>query len=117
MNVTIEKINRQIRQGKKGDYESLGLAVKEETLLDINGDEFKRDGRWLSGFGKKGVTDSWAEGDKVKVNILRVKGKKQDGTEAEFLNFRLPEGVDPMVEKGGGAHVAAAEVVGDPNDF
>ena len=115
MIVTISKINRTIRQGKKGDYESLGLAVAEDNLMDINGDSFLRDGRWLSGFGRKGVTDSWKEGDKVKINLLRVKGNKADGTPSEFINFKLPEGVEPLVESA--EAVPAPQAAVDPSDF
>jgi hypothetical protein len=99
MIVTVAKINRTMREGKKGPFESLGIAPLEDNLMDINGDEFQRDGRWLSGFGRKGVTDDWKEGDKVKINLVRVKGKKGDGTEGEFINFKLPEGVEPLVSK------------------
>ncbi len=106
MIITIARINRgdfvegvSKKSGKPFTYQKLGIAPMEETLMDINGDSFPRDSRWLSGFSVKGVTEGWAEGDKVKINIVRIKGKKRDGTDAEFLNFKLPEGVEPMVEK------------------
>jgi hypothetical protein len=115
MIVTISKINRTMREGKKGPFESLGIAPEEDNLMDINGDSFVRDGRWLSGFGRKDVTDSWKEGDKVKINLVRVKGKKGDGTDAEFINFKLPEGVEPLVSKADEAK--KEEEVDLTNDF
>ncbi len=105
MIVTISKINRQLREGvskktnKPYSFESLGIAPTEDTLTDINGDEFARDGRWLSGTSTKGVTDDWAEGDKVKINLLRKKILDREGKEKEVINFLLPEGVEPMVQK------------------
>ena len=116
MIVTIDGVNRQTRTGDKGDYESLGLVVLEEKLMDINGDEFSRDERWLSGYGKKGVTDSWSKGDKVKVNIVRKKVTK-DGVEKEYLNFRLPEGVSPVVSSEPSQPVVQAQAIDPTDDF
>lgn len=101
MIVTIQKLNRKESISKKTGkpFQQLGIAPLETTLTDINGDTFEREDRWISGFGKAGVTDNWAEGDRVKINLVRVKGKKRDGTEGEFINFQLPVGVDPMVAK------------------
>lgn len=101
MVITIAKINRKEQISKKTNkpFQQLGIAPIENTLIDINGDSFERADRWIGGFGKAGVTDNWTEGDKVKINLVRVKGKKRDGTEGEFINFQLPVGVDPMVEK------------------
>lgn len=105
MIITISKINRQLREGtsaktgKPYSFESLGIAPLEDTLMDINGDEFLRDGRWLSGSSVKGVTDNWAEGDKVKILLLRKKVNSKDGTIKEVINFTLPQGVEPMVQK------------------
>lgn len=120
MQITIAKINRQLREGtskktgKPYSFESLGIAPQEEKLLDINGDEFERDGRWLNGSSVPGVTDDWAEGDKVKINLLRKKVIGRDGQEKEVINFRLPDGVEPMVQK----FVATTEPeVVDPDDF
>ena len=116
MVVTISRLNRKEVISKKNGkpFQSLGIAPLEDTLVDINGDSFARDGRWLSGFGKVGVTDDWGEGDKVKIILVRVKGKKADGSEAEFINFKLPEGVDPMVEK---FKVDTEQHSIDPDDF
>ncbi len=99
MIVTIEKVNRTVRQSKKTgkDFESLGLLVTEQKLTDINGDELERGERWLSGFGRTGVTDAWKEGDQVKILIIRKMGKGADGVEKEYLNFDLPKGVSPIV--------------------
>ena len=115
MNITIARINRKEAVSKKTGktFEQLGIAPIETTLIDINGDSFEREERWLSGFGKIGVTDTWAEGDVVKINLVRVKGAKRDGTMGEFINFQLPVGVDPMVKK----FSASDEVQDvDPND-
>lgn len=115
MVVTIAKVNRKEGTSKKGKaYQQLGIAPLETTLIDINGDSFEREDRWISGFGKIGVTDNWAEGDKVKINLVRVKGMKRDGTEGEFINFEMPKGVDPMVEK---FTVSDDVTTGDPDDF
>ncbi len=114
MIITIARINRQLREGvskktgKEYSFESLGIAPVEDKLTDINGDEFDRDGRWINGVSVKGVTDDWAEGDRVKVNLVRKGVTTKDGTVKEVINFRLPEGVEPMVEK------ATTE---DPEDF
>lgn len=122
MNITIAKINRKegeskLKKDKNGNplkFEQLGIAPLESILIDINGDSFERQDRWLSGFGKAGVTDNWTEGDVVKINLIRVQGKKRDGTASEFINFRLPEGVDPMVKKFTMAD--GDDVSIDPND-
>lgn len=120
MNVTIARINRQLREGvskktgKEYSFESLGIAPLEDTLTDINGDEFPRDGRWLNGSSIKGVTDDWAEGDKVKILLLRKNVIGRDGTEKEVINFKLPEGVEPMVQKA--SNQPEPDEV-DPEDF
>lgn len=116
MIITIAKINRKEAISKKNNkpFQQLGIAPVETTLTDINGDTFSRDDRWISGFGKVGVTDDWAEGDKVKINLIRVTGKKRDGSAGEFINFRLPEGVNPMVEK---FNTSDEIVTADPDDF
>ncbi len=104
MIVTIEKLNRTTRQSKKTgkDFESLGLLIKEQKLTDINGDELERGERWLSGFGRTGITDAWKEGDQVKILIIRKKGMGADGVEKEYLNFEQPKGdtapVEPVVQ-------------------
>lgn len=103
--ITIAKISRQRRQGvskktgKEYDFESLGIAPQEETLMDINGDEFPRDGRWLNGSSTPGVTDDWAQGDKVKILLVRKTVPTRDGGSKEVINFKLPEGTDAMVQK------------------
>lgn len=105
MKITIAKVSRQLREGvskktgKEYSFESFGIAPLEDTLMDINGDEFPRDGRWLNGATVKGVTEDWNEGDVVKVNIVRKMVPTRDGGQKEVLNFRLPEGVEPMVQK------------------
>ena len=102
---TIAKINRQLREGvskktgKEYSFESLGIAPLEDTLMDINGDEFPRDGRWLNGTSVKGVTDDWAEGDKVKILLIKKTVPGRDGNMKEVINFKLPEGADAMVKK------------------
>ena len=84
MEITIARVNRTDRTSAKGnDYESLGIAPEQETLTDINGDEFSRDERWVNGFGEKGVTDDWGEGDIVKLNLVRVKVMNKEGNEVE----------------------------------
>lgn len=119
MVVTIAKVNRTLREGiskkngKPYSFESLGIAPAEMELTDINGDTFDRNDRWLSGFSVKGVTENWAEGDKVKINLVRAMVKAKDGTDKEVINFRLPEGVDPMVKK----FTVTDEVTVDPDDF
>lgn len=118
--ITIARINRQLREGvskktgKEYSFESLGIAPLEDTLTDINGDEFERDGRWLNGSSIKGVTDSWEEGDKVKILLLRKNVVGRDGTEKEVINFKLPEGVEPMVQKA--SNQPEPDEV-DPEDF
>lgn len=105
MLIHIAKINRQLREGtspktgKHYSFESLGIAPQEETLMDINGDEFARDGRWLNGISKSGVTDNWAEGDQVKINLIQKVVTTKAGEQKSVINFVLPEGVDPMVKK------------------
>ena len=122
MIITISKINRQLREGtsaktgKPYSFESLGIAPLEDTLMDINGDEFLRDGRWLSGSSVKGVTDNWAEGDKVKILLLRKKVNSKEGTIKEVINFTLPQGTDPMVQKSTTSHEPEDTDV-DPNDY
>lgn len=121
MIITIAKISRQRRQGvskktgKEYDFESFGIAPQEDTLIDINGDEFAREGRWINGSTVKGVTEDWAEGDVVKVNLVRKKVTARDGSQKEVINFKLPEGVDPMVKKF--SDKGADEEVADPDDF
>jgi hypothetical protein len=118
--ITIAKINRQLREGtskktnKPYSFESLGIAPAEENLMDINGDDFERDGRWLNGISVKGVTDDWNEGDKVKINLTRKVVPTQDGGTKEVINFRLPDGVDAMVQKFQGN--ADEEDAVDPDD-
>lgn len=116
MIVTIAKLNRKVAISKKNgkEFEQVGIAPIEDTLFDINGDQFQRNERWISGFGRAGVTDNWEELDQVKINLVRVKGKKRDGSEGEFINFQLPVGVDPMVKK---YTQAQDDAVIDPNDF
>lgn len=120
MIVTISKINRQLREGtskktgKPYSFESLGIAPAEDKLTDINGDEFERDGRWINGFSKSGITDEWGEGDKVKILLIQKKVIGRDGTEKSVINFSLPEGVDALVQKGNNA--PEPDDV-DPDDF
>jgi hypothetical protein len=122
MIITIAKINRQLREGiskktnKPYSFESLGIAPKEDTLMDINGDEFLRDGRWLSGSSVKGVTETWAEGDKVKINLVRTKVTGKDGNIKEVINFKLPDGVEPMVQKFVASPEPTEEDI-DPDNF
>lgn len=105
MIITISKLNRQLREGtsaktnKPYSFESFGIAPSEDKLTDINGDEFEREGRWLNGATVKGVTEDWGEGDKVKLLLVRKKVAGRDGIEKEVINFKLPEGVEPMVQK------------------
>lgn len=105
MIITIAKINRTLREGvskktgKQYSFESLGIAPQEEDLMDINGDSFKREERWVNGISKPGVTDDWNEGDQVKINLVRKTVPKRDGGTMEVINFALPEGVEPMVKK------------------
>ncbi len=121
MIITIAKLNRQLREGtspktgKPYSFESFGIAPAEDTLMDINGDEFARDGRWLNGSTVKGVTENWAEGDKVKVNLVRKKVLGRDGKEKEVINFKLPEGIEPVVSKSTTA--PTPDDVADPDDF
>lgn len=120
MKITIAKINRQLREGtsaktgKEYSFESLGIAPEEDTLMDINGIEFQRDGRWLNGSSVPGVTDDWAEGDVVLINLIQKDVVGRDGQPKKVINFKLPEGVDPMVKK----FVNSPEPdVADPDDF
>lgn len=105
MHITIAKLNRQLREGtssktgKPYSFESFGIAPVEDKLMDINGDEFDREGRWLNGSTVKGITEGWAEGDKVRVNLIRKKVVGKDGTIKEVINFKLPDGVDAMIKK------------------
>lgn len=118
--ITIAKINRQLREGvskktgKPYSFESLGIAPLEDKLTDIDGDEFDRAGRWLNGSSVKGVTDDWAEGDKVRINLVVKKVPGRDGNMKEVINFKLPEGKDPMVQKS--TTPAEPEDV-DPDDY
>lgn len=121
MQITIAKLNRQLREGvsaktgKPYSFESFGIAPQEDVLMDINGDEFARDGRWLNGSSVTGVTDTWAEGDKVRVNIARKRVPGRDGVEKEVINFKLPEGIEPMVQKF--VQTTEPDDLVDPDDF
>lgn len=121
MIITIAKINRTLREGtskktgKPYSFESLGIAPQEDTLTDINGDTFARDSRWLNGSSTKGVTDDWAEGDQVKINLVRKVVDSRDGGKKEVINFALPEGVEAMVKKYQGT--SEPEETADPDDF
>jgi hypothetical protein len=116
MQIVIAKINRTLREGiskktgKEYSFESLGIAPVEDTLTDINGDTFQRGDRWANGISVKGVTDDWNEGDTVKINIVRKKVEARDGSQMEVINFKLPEGVEPMVKK------ATAKPVEEPKE-
>ena len=120
MKITIAKINRQLREGtspktgKPYSFESLGIAPKEDTLTDINGIDFARDSRWLNGSSVPGVTDNWAEGDVVLINLIQKEVTGRDGSQKKVINFKLPEGVEPMVKK----FVSSPEPeAGDEPDF
>jgi len=121
MIVTIAKINRQLREGtskktgKPYSFESLGIAPLEDTLTDINGDEFARDGRWLNGSSVKGVTDDWAEGDKVKILLVQKKVPGRDGSMKNVINFSLPQGTDAMVQKNATPSEPEEDI--DPDNF
>lgn len=121
MKITIAKINRQQREGvskktgKEYSFESLGIAPKEDTLMDINGLEFPRDGRWLNGYSVSGVTDDWQEGDVVLLNLVQKEVVGRDGNKKKVINFRLPEGVEPMVQKF--VNSTEPDDVADPDDF
>jgi hypothetical protein len=124
MIITIAKINRQLREGvskktgKEYSFESLGIAPEEETLTDINGDEFSRNDRWLNGISVEGVTNDWDEGDKVKILLIQKTVKGRDGTDKEVINFKLPEGTEAMVEKATKQEPEAPAIEGtDPDDF
>ena len=119
MIVTIKKLNRTLKEGvskktgKPYSFESLGIVPVEENLMDINGDEFQRAERWLSGVSKVGVTDTWSEGDRVKIILVRAKVTAKDGSPKEVINFKLPDGVDPMVAK----FNSVSEAVDPSDDF
>jgi hypothetical protein len=114
MIITINKVNRVLREGiskktgKPYSFESLGIAPNEDKLTDINGDEFDRAGRWINGISKKGTTEQWGEGDKIKILLLRKNVMTKEG-EKEVINFSLPEGTDSMVEKAGKTAPVAEE--------
>ena len=122
MVITIAKLRRELKEGtskktgKAYSFESFGIAPQETKLMDINGDEFERNDRWINGSSVKGVTDNWSEGDKVKVNLVRVVVKARDGSDKEVINFRLPEGVEPMVQKFKVDDASQSDVA-DPDDF
>jgi len=105
MIVTIAKVNRQLREGiskktgKEYSFESLGIAPEEDTLTDINGDEFQKGDRWLNGISVEGVTNDWDEGDKVKILVIQKKVVGRDGEPKNVINFKLPDGVEAMVKK------------------
>lgn len=105
MIITIAKLRRELKEGvsaktgKPYSFESFGIAPLETKLTDINGDEFDRGDRWINGSSVKGVTEDWAEGDRVKVNVVRKTVQGRDGKPKEVINFKLPEGVEPMVQK------------------
>jgi len=133
MKITIGAANRQLREGfskktnKEYSFESFGIAPEEDVLMDINGEEFDRADRWLNGSSVPGVTEDWAQGDVVKVNIIRKMVQGRDGDMKEVLNFKLPEGIEPMVQKAGQPDEAkkiedptepvANEEDVDPSDF
>lgn len=103
--ITIAKLRRELKEGvskktgKPYSFESFGIAPLEDTLMDINGDEFARQDRWINGSSVKGITEGWAEGDRVKVNLVRKMVPGRDGNEKEVINFKLPEGIETMVQK------------------
>lgn len=120
MKINIAKINRQLREGvskktnKEYSFESLGIAPVEDTLTDINGIEFQREGRWLNGSSVAGVTDDWAEGDIVLVNLIQKDVVGRDGATKKVINFKLPDGIEAMVKK----FVNSPEPeVEDPEDY
>jgi len=121
MIITIAKINRTLREGiskktgKPYSFESLGIAPLEDTLIDINGDTFERDGRWLNGSSVKGVTEEWSEGDKVKLLLIQKSVVGKDGGQKNVINFSLPEGVPALVSKSNTS--SEPEVVADPEDY
>ena len=124
MKITIAKVSRQLREGvskktgKEYSFESFGIAPVEDTLMDINGDEFPRDGRWLNGSTVEGTTNDWDVGDVVKVNIVRKMVETRDGGQKEVLNFRLPEGVESMVQKASARPATEPQPDDvDPDDF
>ena len=105
MKITIAKANRQLREGiskktgKEYSFESLGIAPEEDTLTDINGDEFQKGDRWINGISVDGVTDDWDEGDKVKILVIQKNVTGRDGGQMDVINFKLPEGTEAMVKK------------------
>jgi len=105
MIITIAKLRRELKEGvsaktgKPYSFESFGIAPLETKLTDINGDEFDRGDRWINGSTVKGITEDWAEGDKVKVNVVRKTVQGRDGQPKEVINFKLPEGIETMVQK------------------
>lgn len=105
MIITIAKLRRELKEGvsaktgKAYSFESFGIAPLETTLVDINGDEFERGDRWINGSSVKEITEDWAEGDKVKVNVVRKTVQGRDGQPKEVINFKLPEGIETMVQK------------------
>jgi len=119
MIITIKKVSRQRRQGvskktgKEYDFESMGILPVEEMLMDINGDEFNGEERWLNGTSTAGVTDDWGEGDKVKLQLVRKTVETRDGGTKEVINFKLPEGTEALVSKAN-ADTTTDE---DPMDF
>ena len=130
--ITIAKVNRQLREGiskktgKEYSFESLGIAPEEDILIDINGDEFKKGDRWINGISVDGVTDDWEEGDKVKVLIMQKTVTGRDGKQMDVINFKLPDGVEAMVEKARPVERQEASAVAeageegaevDPDDF
>lgn len=110
--LTIKEIYRDQVTTKYGERESVRLVPHEETVLDINGDEIPLNGRKVTGFkDKKGETDEWRVGTKVKVQITTKKGQGKDGDEMEWVNFRLPEDQSSIVEQ------PDPEVVEPEDDF
>ena len=93
MIVTIDGINRKMIDTKQGEKQSIGIIQLEEKVTDVNGDELVLDGRWINGFQDKSKeTDQWEKGTRVKIQISLKTYTRKDGTEAEAVNFRLPEG-------------------------
>ena len=122
MIVTIQKISRQRRQGvskktgKEYDFESLGILPFEDKLIDIDGEEFDRDERWLNGSAVDGVTDDWGEGDKVRVRLIEKEVPTRDGGRKKVINFSLSKDKPAMVEKASQSE-PDHDSVPDPDDF
>lgn len=122
MIITIVKISRQRRQGiskktgKEYDFESLGIAPLEDTLTDIDGDEFERNGRWINGSSTEGVTDDWSEGDKVRVLLIEKEVTGQDGNLKKVINFSLSKSKEALVKKAENTEPDPEDSV-DPDDF